>query len=235
MNIRLVNYDKIVLSISGGKDSQAMTEIMVRQAIKDSLSDRIVLVYADTGAEWKESKIQCQLIAQKYDLPLLVKEAYRPLPQHIQRRGKWPSMACRYCTSDCKRSTIDKVVRTFSDNILVVTGERREESKPRSLLQESGPISRLNTQTRKVTSFRPMLDCTEEDIWRIIKESNITPHPAYEYGNKRVSCVLCVLASKNDLRVGAAHYPELADMYMIMECDMKHSFRVNSTLRDILR
>lgn len=42
-------------------------------------------------------------------------------------------------------------------------------------------------------------------------------HPAYVYGNERVSCSLCVLASKNDLRVGAIHNPDLYREYVRME------------------
>jgi len=59
-------------------------------------------------------------------------------------------------------------------------------------------------------------------------------HPAYGFGNERVSCVLCVLATENDLRVGAKHNPEFAKQYLKMEEDMNHKFKSNKTLKTIL-
>jgi 3'-phosphoadenosine 5'-phosphosulfate sulfotransferase (PAPS reductase)/FAD synthetase len=230
--MKLSDYDKIILSVSGGKDSQAMVEIVVSE--QGISSDKIVLVYADTGAEWKESVVQCELISKRHNVPLIVSKSFRPLPEEILKRGMWPSATCRMCTANCKRSNIDKVVRKYEGNILVVTGERREESRKRSVLEESEPLSRLTTKKRNVTSYRPMLGFTEEDIFRIIRASGLPPHPAYGFGNERVSCALCVLGSENDLRVGATHNPELAKQYLKMEEDMNHRFKSKKTLKTIL-
>lgn len=229
--MKLSDYDKIILSVSGGKDSQAMVEIV---ASEPAVSDKLVLVYADTGAEWKESVVQCELISKKHNIPLIVSKAFRSLPEEILRRRMWPSASCRNCTSNCKRSNIDKIVRKYEGNILVVTGERREESRKRSILEEEEPLSRLTTKKRNVTSYRPMLGFTEQDIFRIISASGLPAHPAYGFGNERVSCVLCVLATENDLRVGAKHNPEFAKQYLKMEEDMNHRFKSNKTLKTIL-
>ena len=233
--IKFKEYDKVILSVSGGKDSQAMVEVMVAEAISQEAQDKLLLAYADTGAEWKESRMQCQEMEAFYGIPLRIIEAYRPLPEHIERRGMWPSMACRYCTSDCKRAAVDKAVREHTGNILVVTGERREESRKRALLEETGPLSRLSTKDRIVTSFRPMLGFTEQDVWRIIGASGLRHHPAYDYGNERVSCALCVLASENDLRIGAEHHPDLAERYLRMEKKIGHTFRSGKRLKDTLK
>ena len=103
-SMKLSDYDKIILSVSGGKDSQAMVEIV---ASETGVSDKLVLVYADTGAEWKESVVQCELISKKHNIPLVVSKAFRPLPEEILRRKMWPSASCRKCTSNCKRSNIE--------------------------------------------------------------------------------------------------------------------------------
>lgn len=50
-------------------------------------------------------------------------------------------------------------------------------------------------------------------------------HPAYVYGNERVSCAFCVLGSKNDLRVGAIHNPELYRTYVQMERESGFTFQ----------
>ena len=182
--IKFKEYDKVILSVSGGKDSQAMVEVMVAEAISQEAQDKLLLAYADT---------------------------------------------------DCKRAAVDKAVREHTGNILVVTGERREESRKRALLEETGPLSRLSTKDRIVTSFRPMLGFTEQDVWRIIGASGLRHHPAYDYGNERVSCALCVLASENDLRIGAEHHPDLAERYLRMEKKIGHTFRSGKRLKDILK
>jgi 3'-phosphoadenosine 5'-phosphosulfate sulfotransferase (PAPS reductase)/FAD synthetase len=58
-------------------------------------------------------------------------------------------------------------------------------------------------------------------------------HPAYVYGNQRVSCSLCVLASRNDLRVGALHNPELFRTYVRMERESGFTFQHGKSLADV--
>lgn len=57
-------------------------------------------------------------------------------------------------------------------------------------------------------------------------------HPAYVFGNNRVSCMLCVLAGVNDLRVGARHGRELLEIYLEFEhvggSTFKHGFSLKS-------
>lgn len=232
---RLQDYDKIILSISGGKDSQAMADVIVGEAINVGVKDRLLFAYADTGAEWPESRIQCEKISKHYGVPLQIAKAFMPLPEKIASRGKFPCSSCRYCTSDCKRGALDKVARQFNGKILKVTGERREESRQRSILEEIEPFSRLTTRKREVTSYRPMLGFTEADIWRIIRASGLDYHPAYHFGNSRVSCALCVLGSHDDLRIGAERNPELAQKYLQIEKQSGHKFNTHKTLENILK
>lgn len=58
-------------------------------------------------------------------------------------------------------------------------------------------------------------------------------HPAYVYGNERVSCSLCILASRNDLRVGALHNPELYRTYVQMERESGFTFQHKKPLSNI--
>ena len=52
-------------------------------------------------------------------------------------------------------------------------------------------------------------------------------HPAYVFGNQRVSCVFCVLGSINDLKVGATHHPRLLRCYREMEIKGNATFKNN--------
>lgn len=58
-------------------------------------------------------------------------------------------------------------------------------------------------------------------------------HPAYVSGNQRVSCSLCILASRNDLRVGAQHNPDLYRTYVQMERESGFTFQHGKPLSDV--
>lgn len=59
-------------------------------------------------------------------------------------------------------------------------------------------------------------------------------HPAYVFGNQRLSCALCVLASDNDIRNGAKHHPELYATYRQMEEEGGSTFKHGRSLADIV-
>jgi 3'-phosphoadenosine 5'-phosphosulfate sulfotransferase (PAPS reductase)/FAD synthetase len=155
-------------------------------------------------------------------------------------RAGWPSAQCRYCTSDCKRSPIQKVVRAefpsgdFGVNILSITGERRQESPHRAKLPEMDANKPLTIKGRVVTNWRPILDYRLEDVWKHIADTGIPRHVAYDKGNERLSCAICVLAKESDIRNGAAECPELAEHFLRIERETGHTFRHKRSLADIL-
>jgi 3'-phosphoadenosine 5'-phosphosulfate sulfotransferase (PAPS reductase)/FAD synthetase len=59
-------------------------------------------------------------------------------------------------------------------------------------------------------------------------------HPAYVYGNERVSCVFCVLACGGDLATGAAHRPELLQTLIGMEQYSGFTFKQNFSLKSLV-
>lgn len=58
-------------------------------------------------------------------------------------------------------------------------------------------------------------------------------HPAYAMGNERLSCALCVLASRSDIENGARHNPELLQALVDMEMESGFSFRQDLRLADL--
>ena len=236
----LETYDGIVVSISGGKDSQVILGQVCGEAERAGVLDRVVAIHADTGAEWPQSAGHCAYLCEHYDVPLVVVHPRRPLPDSIRLRGMWPSATCRYCTSDHKRDPIAKWVRNRwpargePARVLIVSGERREESPRRARLPAFAVESRLTAGRREVHRWRPILDWPETMVWEEIRATGLRHHVAYDLGASRVSCILCVLASEKDLRIGAEHNPEFADLYLTIEREIDHTFRPNRSLADIL-
>jgi hypothetical protein len=50
-------------------------------------------------------------------------------------------------------------------------------------------------------------------------------HPAYALGNERLSCSICILASKNDLLNGIEFHPDYYRQLVQLELDSGFSFR----------
>jgi 3'-phosphoadenosine 5'-phosphosulfate sulfotransferase (PAPS reductase)/FAD synthetase len=114
-------------------------------------------------------------------------------------REKFPQvsgdLSVRWCSAYLK---IDVAARAISNdprfkdkNILVVTGERRQESTNRA--KYAGiERHRCSNSTRRVDQWRPIIDWSEEEVWAIIERHRINPHPAYHLGFGRVSCMACI-------------------------------------------
>ncbi len=58
-------------------------------------------------------------------------------------------------------------------------------------------------------------------------------HPAYVFGNQRLSCALCVLASRNDILTGIRHNPEIYREYVEIERESGFSFRQDLRLETV--
>ena len=152
----LASYDKIVVSISAGKDSQAALHRTILAATAAGVTDRVMTVFADLGPddEWPGTRDLAAEHARFYGVPheVVYREITGPdgqkvqqtLTQHIEQRGKWPDATRRYCTSDMKRAPIQRLyTRIAADfraehpgrkvRILAVLGMRAQESRTRAL------------------------------------------------------------------------------------------------------
>lgn len=106
---------------------------------------------------------------------------------------------------------------------------------------------------RLVLTWYPIFTYTLDEVWATYKmsvtqlhrarteykESGILPswwpfHPAYAYGNDRVSCVICILGSVNDLKNGARHRPELLEEMIGMEDAGDATFKNGYSLKQLL-
>ena len=279
---------KIYSNVSGGKDGQAMTKVLLNNNF--SIEG---LIHADLGrAEWKESLGQCEKLAVLHGLKLNVvtRADGRSMVDHWKDRMKklqykacdvatreeiivqptpfWSSSSSRYCTSDMKRDPINAFyTSTGHDLIISCEGIRSNESvarskkSPLSIRERSSSkfykgmtveeaIANFQPGKRLVLTWFPIFNFTTEEVWNtyglkeidliqaresFLHDGNVPAwwlfHPAYVYGNERVSCALCVLASESDLKIGAKHNPELYEELVQMEIESGFTFRNNFSLQ----
>lgn len=117
-------------------------------------------------------------------------------------RRKFPQVSAdlrvRWCSAylkiDVAARAINNDPRFKNSKILFLTGERRQESSPRSKYKNIEP-HRCNNQKRKTDQYRSVIDWSEQEVWDIIKRWNIVPHPAYFLGWGRVSCLACIFGN----------------------------------------
>lgn len=225
----LRQFDKIFISVSGGKDSHAMLFLVRDLADRQGVPrEKLLAMYADTGMEWHNAGEHVQALCKAAGVELRIVYPVRPMIEQFKFVGnalieknrirkiemkraaiQFPTVRCRYCTSRQKIYPMDKFTRTFSGKLLKVTGERWAESKARSELPEFCSMSRLNSRDRQVFGWRPMLAFSESDIWAMVRETGVPRHVCYDMGCDRLGCAGCIFSSDRDLRIEMRENPHI--------------------------
>ena len=135
------------------------------------------------------------------------------------KRHKFPAKGGthqgRWCSGNLKAAVQDSVTSNLEETrkdikILVVSGERRGESKGRSKYNEM-EIHRTNAEKkahRIVHQWRPVIDYSEKDIWEVLKRHKVNPHPCYRVGWNRCSCAACIFSTPKLFAGFKELYPE---------------------------
>ena len=212
------------VSHSGGKDSQAMYALVSRFFAPE----RVVVVHADLGRV-EHAGVQDHIHATTDHEPNVVTARGGDLLDRVMARHEkrpdvppWPSARARWCTSDLKRTPIDRFIRgdlarrgkSLAVNVI---GLRAEESRARKAKHPMTYNTRLSRAGREVWDWLPIHHLAERDVYGVIEGAGQKPHPSYAEGNDRLSCQFCILASANDLALGAQRDPSLYRAYRRIE------------------
>lgn len=224
-----------VANHSGGKDSQAQL-IKLLEVIPPT---QIVVVHASLGElEWPGALDLARDQAAAAGLAFIVAKASKTLFDMVERRFEsrpevpsWPSASHRQCTSDLKRGPIQREVRRYAKAngfkvIVNCLGLRAQESAGRAKRQS---FSRMGISNSVNTWFEwlPVHELSAAEVFGIIDSAGQMPHYAYALGNERLSCVFCIMASKNDLVNGAANNPALLAKYDELEKRTGYTMHMN--------
>ena len=157
-------------------------------------------------------------------------------------RLKFPQVSAdlsvRWCSSALKIDVMARVIANEpayqGKKLLVVTGERRQESSARSKYAESQP-HRTNTKARRVDHWRPIIDWSEEQVWEIIERWRVRPHPSYQLGWGRTSCLACIFGNEDQWasveRLSPERFKRIADL----ERDFRSTIRKGQSVEDLAR
>lgn len=107
---------------------------------------------------------------------------------------------------------------------------------------------------RVALNWRPLFHWSEADVWQGCGTTLVElerrralykagreaealdgwpAHPAYVFGNQRLSCAFCVLGSQNDLLNGAQHHPELYGHLLQLEIIGGATFKSGWSLAEL--
>ena len=224
----------VVLNHSGGKDSQCMTILLSRIVPREQL----LVVHAPLGeVEWPGTIEHVEnTIPPRVPLVLARTASGKSLLERIEERGRFPDSGRRYCTSDTKRTPIERELRRFlkahpryGNHIVNAMGMRASESPARSKLAPWRRSDRNSRAGREWYDWLPIHGLETSDVFRVIREAGQSPHWAYAAGMTRLSCSFCILASRADLRRAAELRPRLYASYCALERRIGHTLSPSRT------
>nr|DAF26845.1 MAG TPA: phosphoadenosine-phosphosulfate reductase [Caudoviricetes sp.] len=239
----LRQFDKILISVSGGKDSHAMLWLVRDLADRQGVPrEKLLAMYADTGMEWHNAGEHVQRLCKAAGIKLETVYPVRPMLETFKKRMKipqittFPNTKCRFCTSYHKADPMDKLTSRYSGKLLRVTGERWAESKARSTYTEFVSVSRLNSRERIVFGWRPMLAFSEADIWAMVRDTGVPRHVCYEMGCGRLGCAGCIFSKDHELRIEMRENPTIFEALDRLEAESGYAMNMSGKrIRDRIK
>lgn len=174
------------LAFSGGKDSIVIHDLAVKSGVKFSAH------YSQGGIDPPEL---VHFIMRYY--PYV--ERHRPetsIWNMVQSHGM-PTRVRRWCCAIIKESL---------GSGIVVTGVRWAESAKR---RRRNMVESCNNRPGK-RYLNPIIDFTDADVWEYIRENHLPYCGLYDEGFKRLGCIMCPMTTRQQTKIEAARWPELA-------------------------
>lgn len=228
---------RVVASISGGKDSGAMSLWLHEQGIEHER------VFCDTGWEhpdtyayiretlepaigpikWLRAEIT---LNEDVEAMARVFEArmghYSAFVRLVLKKMMFPSRQVRFCTEDLKVMPIARHLAPMAADapwhVVNAVGIRASESIARSQLPE-WEKSNMGTAKRPMQAWtwRPLHSWSPDDVVAIHKRHGLRPNPLYLLGASRVGCWPCIYARKAEIALVGVLSPAQVDIIAELE------------------
>lgn len=211
-------YDQpLLVCYSGGKDSDALLGLAELSGIKFDVQHSRTT--ADAPETMKHVKAVFDRLQSEGVRCSIHNPTYKGNPATmwslIPQKGYPPTRIARYCCTVLKE--------TGGKGRAIATGVRRVESSARAQRKYATNFSRTRFEAidfddasilfeaadsfavhdsdfirsckmKGKTSFQPILDWLNDDVWQFIDEHGIEYNPLYDEGWKRIGCVGCPMA-----------------------------------------
>lgn len=218
----------LVICISGGKDSSAITELAVRSGIPCEFLHNHTTADAPETVRFVRSEFKrLEGMGYKCTVNMPTYKGQRVsmwalIPQKLMP----PTRLARYCCSVLKE--------TGGAGRFICTGVRWAESASRKnnrgIYEKIGAtkdkkIILLNDNDEKRMLFEncrlkakrvvnPIVDWADEDVYAFLGDAKVPMNPLYAGGQCRVGCIGCPMAGKKGRKAEFARWPKYEQLYL---------------------
>lgn len=224
------------VAFSGGKDSQVVYELVKMAGVKHRL------IHNFTSMDAPET---IRFIREKYP-ECIIRRPALSFWQLVVKHRCLPTMTMRYCCKELKENT--------DPGAVTITGVRRQESVRRRDRGEVTILTRRRHPDFVNGSFEefeqhqaievkclqgldkmvinPILDWSEDDVYRFLKDKGVELCPLYKT-RSRVGCMFCPMSSKKAIIQDVRDYPKHYQAFLKLIHRMREA-RIQANKKDTL-
>ena len=233
----MINQKNNIVSLSGGKDSTAMLEMMIERGEKihsvvycdmspwefPAMHDHIKAVEKSTGIPVVRVKHRWNPVYQLIEKPVIKRGS-----KEVYRLGNnWPSFMRRWCTRE-KMNALHKYLKTVPGAVSCVG----------MAVDETNRLDTSDAKSRNITCRYPLIEygVTEAQALQYSYGKGYTWNGLYQIFD-RVSCFCCPLQRLGELRKLRRHFQDLWSLMLDWDSQIDTSwgvgFRGYKTVHDL--